>query len=339
MAPTTDPNLANPWGIAFSPTSPFWISDNHTGLATVYTGNGTIRPLVVTIPPPAGGSPPAAPTGIAFNGGSGFMGDRFVFATEDGTISGWQSGTSATLRASSSGAVYKGLAIANNGTGDFLYAANFSAGRIDVFNSSYQPVSLSGNFSDPDIPAGFAPFDIKTIGGKLYVTYALQDAAKEDDVPGPGNGFVNIFDANGHLEQRLIVGDSTGHTGPLNSPWGLALAPAGFGAFGGDLLVGNFGDGRINAFNGTTGSFVGTVAPAHGGPLVNTGLWALSFGNGGMGGDPNALYFTAGIPGPGAVEDHGLFGKITAVPEPATLLLIGAGLVPIALTRRRWISR
>lgn len=323
----TDPNLVNPWGISMSASSPFWISDNHTGLSTLYNSAGTPQSLVVTIPPAGGGTPPGAPTGTIFNGNAGsFSGDKFIFSSEDGTITGWQGGPAATLRAdnSTADAIYKGLAVANNGSGDLLYATDFHNGKIDVFDSSYNAVTVPGGFADPTIPAGFAPFNIQTIGGQLYVTYAMQDADAEDDTPGPGNGFVDIFDTNGNLVQRLVS------NGVLNSPWGLALAPSGFGVFSGDLLVGNFGDGAINAFDPGTGAFLGALSGASG-PLANEGLWALTFGNGGSGGDAHTLYFTAG---PGG-EEHGLFGAIAPVPEPTTLLLIGAGLLPIALARRR----
>lgn len=317
VAATTDPNLANPWGISFGPGGPFWVSDNKTGVTTLYNGQGQIVSLVVTIPPPGGGVPPSAPTGQVFNGGSGFdvgisQPARFIFATEDGTISGWNpavSGTNAILKVDHSAvnAVYKGLAIGNNGTGDFLYAANFNAGTIEVFNSSFAPTTLAGNFIDPTMPIDYAPFNIQNLGGKLYVTYALQDATKHDDVPGPAHGFVDVFDLNGNLLQRLVSG------GVLNSPWGVALAPGNFGAFSNSLLVGNFGDGKINAFDPTTGNFLGTMVDKNGNPIINAGLWGLQFGNGGAGGDSDKLYFTAGIPGPGLLEDHGLFGSLQPV--------------------------
>ncbi len=341
VANITDPNLVNPWGIAFSTGSPFWIADNGTGLATVYNGAGqpfpVATPLVVTVPVPGGGTPPSAPTGAVFNTSTGFQlpgGNpaTFLFSTEDGTISGWNSGSSAVLEVdnSASGAVYKGLTLDSNASGTFLYASNFNAGTIDVFNSSFAPATLSGSFTDPNLPKGFAPFNIQNIGGALYVTYAKQDTDKHDDVPGSGNGFVDVYDANGKLTERLIS------NGVLNSPWGLTLAPASFGAFGGDLLVGNFGDGSINAFNATTGAFDGALRDAHGNPLTIEGLWALKFGNGGNAGNPNTLYFTAGIPGPGDVEDHGLFGSLAPTPEPSTLLPIGlASMLGLTWLRRR----
>jgi uncharacterized protein (TIGR03118 family) len=231
-----DPNLVNPWGIAEPPTGgPFWISDNHSGVSTIYNGSGATVLPPVTIPPPPGGIPPippAAPTGVVFNGvPTSFGGAHFIFATEDGTISSWTSGSSAVLQVNNSGAgaVYKGLASGNNGSGDFLYAANFHAGTIDVFNSAINPFTPSGSFKDLNVPPGYAPFGIRNIGGMLYVTYALQDSAAHDDVAGAGHGFVDIFDLNGVLQKRLISG------GALNSPWGLALAPASFGPFANDL--------------------------------------------------------------------------------------------------------
>jgi uncharacterized protein (TIGR03118 family) len=331
MAKTTDPNLANPWGVSFSSGSPFWISDNKTGLATLYDGAGDIIPLVVTVPPPLGGIPPSAPTGQVFNGNaSDFGGSHFIFATEDGTISAWTGGTTAALSFSSPvGAVYKGLAIASNSQGTFLYATDFHNGAIDVFDSNFARVTLSGSFTDPSLPAGYAPFNIQTIGGKLYVTYAVQDAAKHDDVSGPGHGFVDVFDLQGNFLQRLIS------NGPLNSPWGMAIAPAGFGNFGNDLLVGNFGDGTINVFDPSTGNSLGQLEGANGMPLINLGLWDLTVGNGGNGGSKSDLYFTAGIPGDGKVEDHGLFGAIAPTPEPGTFALFGTGLLVLIRTARR----
>ena len=313
LAAHIDPNLKNPWGVAFGPTGPFWVSDNRTGLATLYNGSGVPSALVVTIPPPGGGTPPSSPTGIVFNGTSGFLGALFLFATEDGTISGWSSGTSAILRVdnSASGAVYKGLAPGNNGFGNFLYATNFSANRIDVFDTNFSPVLLGGTFTDPSIPAGFAPFGIQNISGFLFVTYAKQGPVTGDDVPGPGNGFVDVFNANGIFLKRLVS------AGVLNSPWGVAQAPANFGDLSGALLVGNFGDGKINGFNPITGALLGTLNDGVGNPIVVQGLWGLLFGHGGEGGAPDELFFTAGIPGPDSIEDHGLFGKFTALlPAP-----------------------
>lgn len=312
-----DPNLVNPWGIAYSPTGPFWISDNHTGVSTVYDAQGRSlphgNPLVVTIPPPAGGTSPASPTGIVFNGTPNFAlaagaPALFIFATEDGTISGWNPSvdpTHAVLKVdkSASGAIYKGLASGSVAGASFLYATNFNAGTVDVFDSNFA-AAMPGSFQDPSILAGFAPFGIQNIGGKLLVTYAMQNADKADDVGGPGNGFVNVFNTDGTMAGRLIS------KGPLNSPWGIALAPSNFGGLGGSLLIGNFGDGAINAFDPVTGASRGMMLTQSGRQLAIQGLWALAFGNGGQAGDPGVLYFTAGIPGPGEVEDHGLFGQI-----------------------------
>jgi uncharacterized protein (TIGR03118 family) len=319
LAAHTDANLVNPWGMASSATSPIWVSDNGTGVSTLYNGAGIQTALVVTIPSVTPGSP-ASPTGIVFNGsttdftvaGPGTP-SHFIFATEDGTISGWNTGTNAVLKVdnSAAGAIYKGLAIGNNGAGNFIYATNFSAGTVEVYNASFSPVTLTGTFTDPGLPAGFAPFGIQNIGGVLFVTYAMQDVPKEDDVPGPGNGYVNRFSTDGLFLGRFAS------AGVLNSPWGLALAPSTFGDLAGAMLVGNFGDGKINGFNPVTGAFIGVMNNPSGNPIVVQGLWALLFGNGGGGGLANDLFFTAGIPGPDAVEDHGLFGRFVVGPSPA----------------------
>lgn len=308
-----DTDLVNPWGIVAGPGTPFWISDNGTGLSTLYDGTGAKIPLVVTIPP-AGSSP----TGVVFNTTAGFAGSHFIFATENGTIAAWSGGTNATTEVPAvAGSVYKGLAIGDTG---LLYAANFGLGRVDVFNSSFGSTSVPGGFKDPSLPGGYAPFDIQNLNGKLYVTYALQDPAHHDDLAGPGHGFIDVFDFNGNMLQRLTS------KGTLNSPWGLAMAPSGFGSFGGDLLVGNFGDGTINAYDSSTGSFKGTL-DANGKPLTIQGLWGLTFGNGAHSQGADTLFFTAGIPGSGMVEDHGLYGAIDPAPEPATATLLICGLM------------
>jgi len=312
LARVTDTNLVNPWGLAFGPTTFFWVADNHAGLSTLYDSTGGIQSLVVSIPPPSGGTPPAAPTGAVFNNTTNFdLGGtpaRFIFATEDGTIAAWSTGTNAVLKVDNSGsdAIYKGLALAQNGGKDYLYATDFKGGKIDVFDSSFQPVNNIGPFNDPGIPAGFAPFNVRNFGTNLYVTYAKQDEDKEDDVAGAGNGFITIFDTGGKMVKRFAS------NGTLNSPWGLAMAPATFGGFGGSLLVGNFGDGRINAFDPSTGAFQGQLRNPNGILTWAEGLWDLKFGNGSKGGDANTLYFTAGISGGGALEDHGLFGSVSA---------------------------
>jgi uncharacterized protein (TIGR03118 family) len=337
LAAVTDPNLVNPWGLSASSGSPWWISDNGMGVATLYNGNtGAPTALVVAVPPAS-----SAPTGQVFNStASSFVINggakaSFIFDTENGTISAWNGaqGTNAFQEVdnSGSGAVYKGLALGSVGSNSFLYAANFHSGNIDVFNGSFAPTTVSGGFTDPTLPAGYAPFNIQNLGGKLYVTYAKQDAAKHDEVDGAGNGFVDVFDTSGNLIERL---DSNG---VLNAPWGLALAPANFGAFSNDLLVGNFGDGMIDVFDpNTPNTYLGTLSGANGNPLVIQGLWGLAFGNGSSAGPTSSLYFTAGIPGGGNVEDHGLFGDIVAAPEPATFLSMATGgLALFVMTRRR----
>ena len=326
VAEFTDPNLVNPWGMSSSSTSPIWVSDNGTGKATLYNGAGvaqpvTPQPLVVSIPS-------GAPTGQVFNGTSNFGSALFIFASENGAIDAWSGGTVAAQKAATASAVYKGLALGTSSAGATLYATNFNSGKIDVFNTNIGPASLFGTFTDPNLPAGFAPFGIQNIGNKLYVTYALQNDAKHDDVAGQGNGFVDVFDTDGHLITRLVS------NGVLNSPWGLALAPGNFGQFSGDLLIGNFGDGTIHAVDPTTGAFLGTLEDASGNPIVIQGLWGLLFGNGGSGGATNELFFSAGIPGPDNIEDHGLFGALT-VPEPSTLALLMSGVALLVLRRRR----
>lgn len=314
VADFTDTNLVNPWGIATSASSPFWISDNHAGLSTLYNSIGTPQTLVVTIPPPSGGTPPGAPTGVIFNNTTGFAvgagaAGRFIFSTEDGTIVGWNSGGNGVVKVdnSASGAVYKGLTLGVSSGSNYLYAANFHAGTVDVFDTNYGPVTLAGTFTDPILPAGFAPFNIQNVAGQLFVTYAVQDAAKHDDVAGPGNGIINVFDTAGNFVKRFATSNS------LNSPWGLAVAPTNFGKFSGALLVGNFGNGKINAFDLSSGSSLGGLQNPSGAPISIQGLWGLLFGNGGNGGDKSTLYFTAGIPGGGALEDHGLFGSISTL--------------------------
>ncbi|HEX5156281.1 MAG TPA: TIGR03118 family protein [Ktedonobacterales bacterium] len=321
VARVTDPNLVNSWGIVHGPTTPFWIADNGTGVSTLYDGAGNPfpvgSPLVVTIPPPKG-SPAgttAAPTGIVFNPTSGFVVSQgnnsgaalFLFATEDGTISGWNRNvdpTHAILEVDKSpGAVYKGLALASNGAGTFLYATNFRAGTIDVFNDHFGQAHLAGSFTDPKIPRGYAPFGIAAINGNLVVTYAKQDAAKHDDVAGQGHGFVDVYDTSGHLLHRLVT------RGQLNSPWGLALAPESFGRFGGDLLIGNFGNGRINAYDPQTGGFRGQLRDAKHKPISIDGLWGLDFGNDANAGPSTTLFFTAGLND----EADGLFGSLVSI--------------------------
>src|SRR5438128_6285150 len=315
-----DTNLVNAWGLVSSPMSPWWISDNGKGRSTVYSVGGGTIPLIVTVPGAMGQQ--SAPTGIVFNGSTGFVVNngagtspaRFIFASEDGTISAFR-GVPVVIAVdnSASGAVYKGIAIDSTTAGNFLYATNFHAGTVDVFDSSFHPVHTPGAFTDPDLPAGYAPFGIQNLGGIIYVTYALQDADKHDDVPGEGHGFVNAFDTAGTLIRRVAS------KGQLNSPWGLALAPADFGTFSDDLLVGNFGNGRIHAFDPAKltgqGEFQhrGPLHSAAGPPIEIDSLWALSFGKGAPANGPtNALFFTAGP----FDEAHGLFGSLVVAPAP-----------------------
>jgi uncharacterized protein (TIGR03118 family) len=307
-----DPQLVNAWGLAFNPTGPAWVSNNGTGLSSVFDPNGVLL-LEVTVPPPAGGKPPSKPTGQVFNGDAeAFQSDRFIFVTEDGTISGWQPGFdgAAQRRVDNSGghAVYKGVALAHSGQKPQLYAADFHNAKIDVFDANYAPVaSCSAGFKDPDLPENFAPFNIFAAENVLFVAYAQQKLPdKEDDDAGPGRGVVDVFDPDGNLLERLITGDV------LNSPWGMALAPSGFGQVPGRLLVGNFGDGHIAAYKlelqglklGAT--FEGFFGDQKGSPLVIDGLWAIAFPPAKGGFDPKDLYFTAGPND----EEHGLFGKL-----------------------------
>jgi len=308
-----DTDLVNPWGVAFNPNGFVWVANNHSGLSTLYDGFGVKNPLIVSIPPAPGGTPPGAPTGIVFSSGADFVltrgtltgPSRFIFATEDGTIVAWApavDGTHALLGWDNSPAhsIYKGIALAGNGAGHFLYATDFHNNRIDVYDSTFHPVTLSGHFFDPRIPRGFAPFGIQNILGNLYVTYAKQDDDAEDDVAGQGLGFVDVFDPNGHLIRRIAA------RGPLNAPWGMALAPANFGRFSNMLLIGNFGDGRINVYDPVTSEFRGQLRTGHGEPVEIEGLWGIAFGNGLLNQPINTLFFAAG---PGD-EEHGVYGRI-----------------------------
>jgi uncharacterized protein (TIGR03118 family) len=301
VARITDPNLVNPWGLAFGPTTPAWVSDNGTDVSTLYSG-GVRKSIPVTLPLVVG-IPDGAPTGLVFNGTGGFKVNgapaRFIFDSEAGTITAWNAGTAAVTVATTPGAIYKGLAIASKGSATMLYAANFHAATIDVFNDSFAPVTVPGGFADPNLPPGYAPFNVQEIAGRLVVAYAKQDADAEDEIAGPGLGYVDVFDTGGHLLRRLIS------QGALNAPWGLAVAPRQFGPFSGDLLVGNFGDGAINAYDPRTGDFRGTLQNKDGNQIKINGLWALRFGNGVIG-TAHTLLFTAGI----ADEAHGLFGEI-----------------------------
>jgi uncharacterized protein (TIGR03118 family) len=353
----TDPNLINPWGISFFPgASPFWVSDNNAGVATLYDGTGPAfpspaTPLIVDIPSPTDptkGGATGAPDGQVANltlfstpefflgpGGS-FGASLFIFATEDGTIEAWTTPPFGSIPEPDGpppigveddalivvdnstvgpGAVYKGLALANRTIGTaslgFLYATNFRTGNIDVFDGTFTQVNVPGGFVDPNVQVGYAPFGIQTINNHLWVTYAQQDAAKHDPVNKPGHGFVSVFDTDGNLLSHFA------QYGHLSSPWGVGLAPSSFGQFANDILVGNFGDGQINAFDPTNGEFVGTLSDASGNPIINPGLWTVTFsgpaGATAMGAQPDTLYITAGLVGP-THENGGLFAKISPAP-------------------------
>jgi uncharacterized protein (TIGR03118 family) len=283
LAAATDPHLVNPWGIARSQTSPWWVADNGTGVSTLYDGAGQVLSLVVTIPPP-GGTGTSTPTGIVFNGSSDFnvapgKPARFIFVTQDGTISGWNptaDPTNAIITVNNSGsAIYTGATIAQRAGANSLYVANFHGGTVDVFDANFTPVTLStGAFKDPSIPEGFAPFNVQNINGTIYVAFAKQDEEKEDEVAGAGLGFVAAFDPDGNLRMRLRSGQW------MNAPWGIALAPAGFGKLGNRLLVGQFGSGQIATFDPRNGNFLGLLRGQQGQPLTIEGLWGLEFGNG-----------------------------------------------------------
>ncbi len=351
MAVTTDPNLVNPWGLARSTTTPWWVSDNGKGVSTLYNGAGAKQALTVTIPAPPSGAPPSAPTGVVFNGSatdfllSAGVSAKFIFVTEDGTISGWNSGATAVLKVdNSSSAVYKGVTTADINGARYLYATNFRSGHVEVYDTNFQPVHLprvgdshgdwdhDGDrdhdrdrhgeepFDDDSIPRGYAPFNVQNIGGSLFVTYAKQDRARHDDVAGEGFGFVDIFTPSGKLEERLEHGPW------FNSPWGIVWAPRDFGEFSNRVLVGNFGSGQIAAFDGFSGKFI-RMMKTYTNPATLTGeetltidgLWALTFGNSAFGvvaatgtgsaGPYNSLFFTAGPQG----ETHGLLGTLTAI--------------------------
>jgi uncharacterized protein (TIGR03118 family) len=309
----TDPNLINAWGLAFAPTGVAWVASNAAGRIQLYDATGAPNAAMptVAVPVPPGGTPPSAPTGEVLNTDATlFHGDTFLIATEDGTIVGWKAADGATAvieidnSAGADHAVYKGITIAKPGSGVHLLATDFHNNRIDVFDPNFKLISTPGAFTDPALPAGFAPFNVETIGDKVFVTYALQNPEKHDDVAAVGNGFVDTYDLKGGSQTRLIS------NGALNSPWGMALAPADFGAASGMLLVGNFGDGLVHAYNPTNGQAAGTVT-SNGAPLLIDGLWALVFGGGLPGEATNQLFFTAGP----AMETHGVFGRID-VPRP-----------------------
>ncbi len=315
-AENRDPNLVNAWGLAFNPFGVAWVADNGTGVATLYDGSGVPQRLVVTIPGAAGAG--GNPTGTVFYGGEQFVvkkggvsgPSRFLFASEDGGIAGWAPNVDLThairvIDSSATHASYKGVAVSANGRRTLLYATDFHNGKIDVFNAEFKPATLPGKpFVDPHMPAGFAPFGIQAINGDLYVSYAKQDADRHDDVAGAGFGFVSVFDPNGRFVRRLIS------HGALNAPWGMALAPASFGRFSNRLLVGNFGDGTINAYDLATGERVGLLKGADHNPVHIDGLWGIAFGNGLRGQPVDTLFFSAGP----VDESHGLYGRLDVIP-------------------------
>jgi uncharacterized protein (TIGR03118 family) len=302
-----DAHLVNAWGLAFNPQGFAWVADAGTGTSTLYDGNGVVQSLVVTLPAGTDAS------GIVFNGSTDFSitengisgAAPFVFATLQGQIAAWAPTVDAThaftiVDNAASGAVYTGLAISTSAGGDMIYAADFTKGTVDVFSGGFSPVTTAGGFVDPTLPAGYAPFGIQTIGDKVYVAYAQPDPTTHEKI-GAGLGLVDVFDTQGNLTSHLIAAG-----GALNAPWGLAMAPANFGKFSNMLLVGNFGDGKINVYDPATGAMVGTVSNNDGSAIVVPGLWALQFGNGINVQPTNTLFYTAG---PGN-EQHGLYGRI-----------------------------
>jgi len=314
VAQHQDHNLVNAWGLVAGPSTPWWVANNHSNTSTLYDGSGSAIPLVVRV---AG-----APTGTVFNGGTGFVVKHkgasgaalFLFDTESGVIRGWNPNVPAPAPSTkafrvvdmrSQNAIFKGLAIAPTAHGDRLYATDFHNGKVDVFNQRFQLVHMPGAFEDPNIPDGYAPFGIQTIGNHIFVTYAKQDADAEDDVAGAGFGFVDMYGREGKLLQRVAT------MGSLDAPWGIAWAPDHFGEASGDLLIGNFGDGVINIFEPEgyrEFEHEGSLHRLNGNPIVIPGLWALQFGNDGPAGPSTSLFFTAGPDD----ETHGLFGSIQA---------------------------
>lgn len=306
-----DSRLVNGWGLAATPTGPWWVNANGTGLSLLYDGTGTASPLVVTVPPAPPGSGAGTPAGIAYNPTQAFQlasgsPALFLFATEDGSISGWNPAVdpvNAVVKVNRAGsAVYKGLALGQIAGRNVLYAANFFAGVIEAFDATFNPLSLNpAAFKDPAVPAGYGPFNVQNVDGRIYVTWAKQDAARHDDVPGPGFGYVSVFSPAGALTGRLQHGNF------MNAPWGIAPAPNTFGALSNMLLVGQFGSGAIIGFDPATGQVRTPMKNISGTTLVIPGLWGLAFGNGSGSGPADTLYFAAGI----AAEAHGLFGSLS----------------------------
>ena len=314
MVPNTDLNLVNAWGLSRSSGSPWWISDNGTGLSTLYDGSGAPQSLVVTIPPPKGQSGPATPTGNVFNFSTEFnlepgLKAVFIFVTEDGTISGWNPAidvTHARLKINHSGqAIYKGIAIASAAQGTRIYVSNFMSGKVEVYNGKWQRVPTSSTaFVDSTLPANYTPFGMQNVGGNIVVTFVHREPGSTDEDHGPGLGYVSIFNTNGQVVARLKHGPY------FNAPWGIAMSGSDFGAFSHRLLIGNFGDGQIHAFDPLTGKLDGTLLDPTGNAIAVDGLWALEFGGGNPNsGAANELFFTAGP----NEESDGLLGKLSAV--------------------------
>ncbi|SCX45890.1 TIGR03118 family protein [Nitrosospira sp. Nsp1] len=330
-AQLTDPGLKNAWGIAYFPNGPFWVSSNGTGTSPLYSVDPATQATakqLLTVSIPGGGV-----TGQVFNSTASFNGNRFLFVSENGSVSGWRPalGTTGLINAetiapASTNNIYKGAAIGSVSGQDYLYAANFKAGTVDVYKGTTSAPALTGSFTDPSLPVGYAPFNVQNLNGSLYVTYALQDTAKEDEVAGLGLGFVDRYNLNGDFAERVASG------GTLNAPWAVATAPSSFGPMAGDLLVGNFGDGHINIYDPNTHAYLGQVLDASNRPLAVDGLWALSPGNDMLAGSSHLLYFTAGP----NEEAHGLFGVLTPVPEPSTyaMMLVGLGVLGLLIRRR-----
>lgn len=324
-----DADLTNPWGVSFSPGgSTLWVSDNHSSVTTAYnvdprTNNVLSKP--VRVPIPGDGSP----TGQVFNNSdTDFKGDPFLFVSEDGTISGWRSeftntGKAEVLQAGSAANVYKGVTLVSNGANSYLLSANFLSGHIDVMKGNAAAPNLAGNFTGPSVPAGYAPFNVQTADGHVFVSYAPRETDGIDDVKGAGNGIIDEFNPDGTFVRRIAQG------GSLNDPWGMVIAPKSFGDMAGDLLVANQGDGTISVFDLVTDSFVGLLKGANGKPLEIDGLWALTVGNDGAAGSSQMVYFTAGPDD----EENGLVGALN-VPEPASIFLVCGGLAMTVLRRR-----
>jgi uncharacterized protein (TIGR03118 family) len=314
-ASNIDPNLVNGWGVAFNPTGFVWVAANHTGKSTLYDGTGKPQSLVVTIP---GHDPdPGEPTGIVYNGSNDFSvtkgtktaAARFIFSAEDGIISGWApsvDGTNAIVAVDNSdkGAVYKGIALAGNGFENYIYATDFHNGNVDVFDGAFKPVVRRiAMFEDPTMPSDYHPFGIQNIQGDIYVTFAKKGPDSDDELHGSGFGYVSMFSPNGNFIRRVAS------QGPLNAPWGMALAPGNFGTYSNTLLIGNFGDGYISAFDARTNEFMDQLLDPNGNELIVEGLWGMQFGNGIQSQPTNVLYFAAGPND----ENDGMYGSIQPV--------------------------